>query len=82
MSNKLPKEEFLVKSTKVFKRRNDGNVALFFKNEFNGTTVDCILAIASLVVDLENSVPEERKAEFRADFLKYLNMIRNGQVVN
>lgn len=82
MSNKLPKEEFLVKSTKVFKTKNDGEVTLLFKNEFNGTTVDCILALASLVIDLENSVPEERKAEFRADFLKYLNMIRSRQVVN
>lgn len=82
MSNKLPKDEVIVKCTKVHKKRNDGIVALGLKNEFNGTTIDCMLAIASLVVDLENNQPEEEKARFRADFMEYVNKIRCRKVIN
>ena len=76
MSNKLPKDEIILKCTKVFRKKNDETTAICFKNEFDGTTIDCMLALASMVVDLENLQPEEDKARFRADFMKYLNKIR------
>ena len=82
MSNKLPKDEVIIKSTKVFKKKNDDTTAICFKNEFDGTTIDCMLALASLVVDLENNQPEEYKARFRADFMEYVNKIRCRQVIN
>ena len=81
MSNKLPKDEVILKSTKEFKKKNGEDVALCLKNEFNGTTKDCMLALASMVVDLENNQPEEDKARFRSDFMNYLNKIRARQVI-
>ena len=81
MSNKLPKDEIILKSTKVIKKKSNGTIALFFKNEFDGTTIDCMLALASMVVDLENAQPEEDKARFRSDFMNYLNKIRARQVI-
>ena len=82
MSNKLPKDEIIVKCTKVYQKKINGDIALCFKNEFDGTTIDCMLALASLVVDLENSQPEEDRARFRADFMEYLNKMRCRQVIN
>ena len=76
MNNKLPKDEVIVKCTKVYKKKIDGTMVLYFKNEFDGTTIDCIFALASLVVDLEN------KARFRTDFMEYLNKMRCRQVIN
>lgn len=81
MSNKLSKDEIILKSTKVIKKSN-GTTVLFFKNEFDGTTFDCMLALASMLVDLENVQPEEDKARFRSDFMEYLNKIRIRQVIN
>lgn len=77
MSNK---DEVILKCTKVFKTKNDGSTAICFKNEVNGTTLECLLALASMLVDLENEQPEEDKARFRADFMEYLNKIRSRQV--
>lgn len=82
MSNKLPKDKVIVKCTKVFKKKNDGKVYLYLKTEFDGTNIDCMLALASLIVDLENNQPEEDKARFRADFMEYVNKIRCRQVIN
>lgn len=82
MSNKLPKDEVILKSTKVFQKKNDNSTAVYFRNEFDGALIDCILALASMVVDLENQLPEEDKARFRSDFMEYLNKIRCGQVIN
>lgn len=79
MSNKLPKDEVIVKCTKVFQKKINGDLAMYFKIEFNGTNIDCMLALASLVVDLENSQPEEDKARFRADFMEYVNKMRCGR---
>lgn len=81
MSNKLPKDEVILKSTKVYQRKTNEEVGLFFRNEFDGTTIDCMLALASMVVDLENHQPEEDKAKFRADFLDFINKIRCRQVI-
>ena len=81
MSNKLPKDEVILKCTKVFKKKIEGDMAICFKNEFDGTTIDCMLALASMIVDLENNQPEEDKVRFRSDFMKYLNKIRTGQVI-
>lgn len=82
MSNKLPKDEVIVKCTKVYEKKIDGSLTLCFKNEFDGTTIDCMLALAALVVDLENNQPEEDKARFRADFMEYLNKMRCRKVIN
>lgn len=82
MSNKLPKDEVILKSTKVyFKKVNKDTVGVMFRNDFDGTTMDCMLAIASLAVDLELHQPEER-ARFRSDLLDYMNKIRCRQVIN
>lgn len=81
MNNKLPKDEVILKCTKVLKKKNGEDVALWFKNEFDGTTLDCMLALASMIVDLENNQPEEDKARFRSDFMEYLNKIRARQVI-
>lgn len=81
MSNKLPKDEVILKCTKVYQKKIDGTVALCFRNEFDGTTIDCMLGIASILVDLENHQPEEDRATFRADFMEYLNKMRCRQVI-
>ena len=82
MSNKLPKDEVILKCTKVFKKKIDGDMAICFKNEFDGTTMDCMLAIASIAVDLEFHQPEEERARFRSDLLDYMNKLRCRQVIN
>ena len=33
MSNKLPKDEVIIKCTKVYQKKIDGDIALCFKNE-------------------------------------------------
>ena len=76
MSNKLPKDEIILKCTKIFKKKSNDNLAICFKTEFDGTTIDCMLALATMVVDLENNQPEEDKARFRADFMECVNKIR------
>lgn len=70
MNNKLPKDEVILKCTKVLEKKNGEVVALCFKNEFDGPTIDCMLALASMIVDLENNQPVEDKARFRSDFLE------------
>lgn len=83
MSNKLPKDEVILKSTKVYSKKvNEDTVGVMFRNGFDGTTMDCILAIASLAVDLELHQPEEERARFRSDLLDYMNKIRCRQVIN
>lgn len=81
MSNKLPKDEVILRCTKVYQKKTDGDLTLCFRNEFNGTTIDCMLALASMVVDLENNQPEEDKARFRSDFMEYVNKMRCRQVI-
>lgn len=81
MSNKLPKDEVIIQCTKVFQTKNNGNVAVCFKNEFDGTVIDCMLAIASMAVDLEMYQPEEERARFRSDLLEYMNKMRCRQVI-
>lgn len=82
MSNKLSKDEVIIKCTKVFQKKTDGTVAMYFKNEFDGANIDCMLAIASLAVDLELYQPEEHRARFRSELLEYMNKMRCGQVIN
>ena len=80
MSNKLPKDEVIIKCTKVYQKKIDGDIALCFKNEFDGTTIDCMLAIASIAVDLEMHQPEEDRTRFRSDLLEFMNKMRCRQV--
>lgn len=83
MSNKLPKDEIIIKSTKVYtKKVNEEAIGVVFRNEFDGTTMDCMLSIASLAVDLELHQPEEYRARFRSDLLEYMNKIRCRQVIS
>ena len=82
MSNKLPKDEVILKTTKVYtKKVNEDTIGVVFRNEYNGTTMDCMPAIASLAVDLEMHQPEEDKARFRSDLLEFMNKMRCRQVI-
>lgn len=77
MSNKLPKNEVILKSTKVYsKKMNEDKLGVMFLNEYDGTTMDCMLAIASLAVDLEMDQPEEYRARFRSVLLEFMNKMR------
>lgn len=82
MSNKLPKDEVILKSTKVYtKKVNEDTIGVVFRNEFDGITMDCMLAIASLAVDLEMHQHEEDRARFRSDLLEFMNKMRCRQVI-
>ena len=81
MSNKLPKEEIIVKCTKTIQKKTDGTIAVSLENKLNGTTYECMIALAALMKDLESEQPEEDRASFRANMMKTINDMRLKEVV-
>lgn len=44
--------------------------------ETAGSVGFCMLGLAQAIVDMENYMPEERRTDFRTDFLKTVNDLR------